>query len=125
MLDQSKGAPTLSLIMIYWVIQCMVSFICTTFGESLGSYGGLQDTIFQGTCQGNGASPNIWLLISIYLVLLIKVEGHISQVSSPISGITLKMVGFLFIDETYLVEMVNKDEEEGKYAVDYNNQSIF
>ena len=101
-----------SLLMMFGIIQCMTYYIRTTFGDSKGSYGGHKDIPFQGTCQGNGASPAIWLLISIYLVLLMKEEGHVSNIRSPMSGIVLTLVGFLFVDDTDLVVMGEKDEDE-------------
>ena len=85
LLCQKEGAPMSSLLMMFGVIQCITYYIRTTFGDSKGSYGGHQEIPFQGTCQGNGASPAIWLLISIYLVLLMKDEGHVSNIRSPLS----------------------------------------
>ena len=76
---------------------------------------------FQGTCQGNGASPAIWLLISIYLVLLMKDEGHVSNIWSPLSGIVLTLVGFLFVDDTDLVVMGERMKKRQQYILDYNN----
>ena len=39
-----------------------------------------------------------------------KEEGHVSEVKSPISGITLVLVGFLFVDDTDLVIFGNKKD---------------
>ena len=41
-----------------------------------------------------------------------KEEGHISNIRSPMSGILLTLVGFLFVDDTDLVVMGGKDEDE-------------
>ena len=41
-----------------------------------------------------------------------KEEGHVSKIRSPMSGIVLTLVGFLFIDDTDLVIMREKNEEE-------------
>ena len=90
----------------------MTYFIRTTFGDSEGSYGGQQDIPFQGSCQGNGASPSIWLLISVYLVLIMKDEGHVLEFKSPMTGIVLTLIGFLFVDDTDLVVLGKKDEDE-------------
>ena len=96
LLCQKEGAPVSTLIMMFGVIQSMTYFICTTFGDSEGSYGGQQDIPFQGSYQGNGASPAIWLLISVYLALIMKDEGHVSEFKSPMTGIVLTLIGFLF-----------------------------
>ena len=125
LLCQKEGAPMSSLLMMFGTIQCMTYFIRTTFGDSQGSYGGHKDIPFQGTCQGNGASPAIWLLISIYLILLMKEEGHVSKIRSPMSGIVLTLVGFLFVDDTDLVIMGEKPSMKQKSTLDYKSQSIF
>ena len=67
---------------------------CVICANSTTSYGGLQPIPFQGSCQGNGASPAMWLIISLYLVLLMKEQGHTSKIKSPITGITLTLLGF-------------------------------
>ena len=95
----------------------MTYFIRTIFGDSKGSYGGDQDIPFQGTFQGNDASPEIWLLISIYLVLMMKKEDHVSNIKSPISGIVLTLVGFLFVDDKDSVIMGEKDEEKKEVSL--------
>ena len=112
LVSQREGAPLSSLMMMFGVIQSMVFFIRTTFGDSSSSYGGLQDIPFQGGCQGNGACPALWLIISMYLVLLMKEEGHASAINSPLSCIVLSLVGFLFVDDTDLVVMGDKYEED-------------
>ena len=98
--------------MIFGTIQAMTFYLRTTFGDSSMSYGGLQPIPFQGSCQGNGASPAMWLIISLYLVLLMKEQGHVSKVKSPLSGITLLFIGFLFVDDTDLVVLGNPGENE-------------
>ena len=112
LLCQREGAPISSLLMMFGAIQSMVFYLRTTFGDSLTSYGGLQDIPFQGSCQGNGASPAMWLIISLYLVLLMKEKGQTSKVVSPISGITLTLLGFLFVDDTDLVVLGEPNESE-------------
>ena len=112
LLCQREGAPFSSLLMMFGVIQSMVFYLRTTFGDSSLAYGGLQSVPFQGSCQGNGASPAMWLIISLYLVLLMKEQGHISKVLSPITGITLTLIGFLFVDDTDLIVLGNTNESE-------------
>ena len=95
---------------MFGAIQSMTYFLRTSFGESSQSYGGHQDIPFQGTCQGNGASPAMWLMVSMYLVLLARQEGHVSTFSSALSGISVIMLGFLFVDDTDLVILGSKSE---------------
>ena len=55
----------MGIMLIY--IQCMQVHICTTYGDSERTYGSTERP-FQGACQGNGAAPAIWLLISTYII---------------------------------------------------------
>ena len=41
-----------------------------------------------------------------------KEEGHVSQVKSPLSGITLVLVGFLLVGDTDLVIIGNKGDAD-------------
>ena len=41
-----------------------------------------------------------------------KEEGHVSNIRSPMSGIVPTLVGFLFVDDTDLVVMGEKGEED-------------
>ena len=106
---------------LFGVIQCMTYFIRTTFGDSTTSYGGKQKVPFQGSCQGNGASPAIWLIISMYLVLLMKEEGHDTSIISPLSSVTLVLIGFLFVDDTDLVVLAAKNDPDA--TVQYRLQA--
>lgn len=72
LLSQKEGAPLSSPMMMFEVIQSMTYFIRTTFRDSNTSYGGKQNLPFQGSYQGNEASPAMWLVLSMYLVLLMK-----------------------------------------------------
>ena len=47
----------------------------------------------------------MWLMISMYLVLLAREEKHITTFSSAFSGLTIILIGFLFVDDTDLVIM--------------------
>ena len=102
-LCRNEGAPISSLLLMFGAIQSMEFFIRTTFGESPSSYGGVQDVPFQGSCQGNGASPALWLILSMYLVLLYKENGHSSKCRTAYSGVIFSIMGFLFVDDTDLV----------------------
>ena len=48
----------------------------------------------------------------MYLVLLMKEEGHTTTVTSHLSGIALTLIGFLFVDDTDLVTMGTKGESD-------------
>ena len=108
---------------MFGAIQGMVYFLRTTFGDSKSSYGGRQDIPFQGSCQGNGASPAMWLMISMYLVLLARNEGHATTFKSTFSGLSIMLLGFLFVDYTDLVVLGDK-EETAEQVIHKMQQSI-
>ena len=110
LLCQKEGVPLPSILLMYGAIQSMTYFLRTQFGESTGHYGGCNEIPFQGSCQGNGASPALWLVISMYLVLLMRQQGHTSCFQSAYSGICLTLIGFLFVDDTDLVILGKYDE---------------
>ena len=109
---QRESASFSSLIMMFGVIQSMVFYLRTTFEDSSESYGGLQQVPFQESCQGNGSSLALWLIIYLYLVLLMKEKGHVTHVVSPISGIILTLIAFLFVDDIDLIMMKKKDDSD-------------
>ena len=55
-----------------------------------------------------------------------KEERHVSNIQSPILGIVLTLVGFLSVDDTYLVVMGEKTNMRQNFTLDYdyNSQSI-
>ena len=110
LLSRNEGAPINPLLCMFGAIQGMNYFLRTTFGDSKRSYGGRQEVPFQGSCQGNGASPAMWLMISMYLVLLAREEKHVTTFSSAFSGLTIVLIGFLFVDDTDLVIMGNSND---------------
>ena len=110
LLCRKEGLTLPPMLMMFGAIQCMQYYIRTTFGESTSSYGGRQPIPFQGSCQGNGASPAIWLVISMYLVLLMRSKGHASNVTTAFTGMVYVFIGFLFVDDTDLIVIPNKDD---------------
>mgnify|MGYP001358008631 FL=1 len=49
-------------------------------------------------------------MISMYLVLLAREEKHVTTFSSAFSGLTIVLIGFLFVDDTDLVIMGNSND---------------
>ena len=60
---QSVGTPTAMIGTMLLAIQCMQFHIRTAYGDSKRTYGSTNRP-FQGSCQGNGAAPALWLLVS-------------------------------------------------------------
>ena len=70
LIARQEGLSLLPLLALFGAIQNMTYYVRTGHGESMGSYGGVWDIPFQGTCQGNGSSPTYWLVVSMIMVLL-------------------------------------------------------
>jgi hypothetical protein len=52
----------------------------------------------QGICQGNGAAPAAWTVISIQMISAHKRKGHGAYFISPISNLHCHLAGGLFVD---------------------------
>ena len=50
--------------------------------------------------------------MSMYLVLLMRDNGHTSKFQSAYSGVILVMIGFLFVDDTDLVILGQPEESD-------------
>ena len=75
--------------------------ICVTLEQTLVNEGGLP---FQGVCQGNGASPTIWVAVSIPLLEMMCTAKHGVKFEAPLSHETNNILGFAYLDDTDLVE---------------------
>ena len=85
LIARQQGLSLLPLLSFFGTIQNMIYHVRTGHGESEGSYGGTKEVPFQGTCQGNGAIPDYWLLISMIMVLLMHKGGHAMSITYPIT----------------------------------------
>ena len=110
LLCRKEGIPSSPLLMMFGVIQCMTYYLRTAFGDSSTTYGGSQDIPFQGSCQGNGASPALWLLVSLYLVMYMKAKGHNSKFQTAYTRSVLSIIGFIFVDDTDLIILGDQND---------------
>ncbi len=62
-----------------------------------------RDNPLQGLCQGNGAEPACWLMLSSVLMHCYKHQGYGSWITSPISGAIIDFLGEIFVDDTELI----------------------
>ena len=60
---------------------------------------------FQGICQGNGAAPAGWDVISITIINAHKIKGHRGHFICPISRREGHLTAILFIDDTELIHI--------------------
>ena len=78
--------------------------ICTAYGDSDIDYGGRY--VFpplQGTGQGNGSRPAIWVAISTVLLSIMKQQEFGFSILSALSFSALALAGFAFVDDTNII----------------------
>jgi hypothetical protein len=73
MVFQSFGVPNPAIKSILTTIQDMKFYLRTGYGNSIGYAGGSNDPSgdtrkMQGMCQGNGAAPAAWTVMSIPMI---------------------------------------------------------
>ena len=86
-------------------IQEMKYFLRTAYGDSKNFRGSTIQIKFQGLCQGNGAAPAGWAVISIVIVGAHKREGHGGHFVCPISNLSAHLSAILFVDDTDLLHI--------------------
>ena len=66
---------------------------------------------FQGLCQGNGAAPAGWDLISITIINAHKRKGHMGHLICPTSRREGHLAAILFVDDIDLIHIdMNQDQ---------------
>ena len=83
----------------------------TAYGDSKIFAGNKIGLKFQGPCQGSGADPTGWAVISITTLCAYKSKGHGGNFLRHISNLTEHLSSLLFVDDTYLIHINLKDEE--------------
>ena len=92
-------------------IQEMKFFLRTAFGDSKEFAGSTIMMKTQGLCQGNGAAPAGWAVVSIVILNAHKKEGHGATFRCPISKTAGQLSAILFVDDTDLLH-INMDTDE-------------
>ena len=80
-------------------------FLHTAYGDSKEYVGFTIEVKFQGICQGNGAAPAGWAVISITIINAHKRKGHGGHFICPISRREGNLADILFVDDTDLIHI--------------------
>jgi hypothetical protein len=105
-------------------IQEMKFFLQTAFGE-LTKFAGLMVGIkTQGLCQGNGAEPAGWTVVSIVILNAHKRRGHGATFLCPISLVHSNLLAVLFVDDTNVIHLDMNHRESHLEALEGLQQSI-
>jgi hypothetical protein len=109
---QSIGMPQPTIIAMLTTIQEMQFHLRTAYGDSKAHYGGKMAIPFQGTCQGNGAGPAIWLVVVSGILQHLETNGHGLEFQSAITEAATKIIAFCYVDDTTLVVAAKNHQED-------------
>lgn len=94
------GVPKEATISMLEPIRRLNHHIRTAYGDSTFTYGGNEwDRDPSGICQGNGAGPAIWALVSSPLLDILRQAGHGAKLHAAIGNTFLHLSGFAFVDD--------------------------
>jgi hypothetical protein len=65
----------------------------------------MADIKTQGLCQGNGATPAGWTVVSIVILNTHKHWGHGAKFLCPISLVHSYLLAVLFVDDTDVIQL--------------------
>ena len=92
-------------------IEEMKYYLRTAYRDSKNYRGHKIPVKFQGLCQGNGAAPAGWELISITILNVHKKKGHGGQFVCPILQRTGHLAAILFVDNNDLIHIdIDQDQ---------------
>ena len=100
---QAFGVPSSAAECMLTTIQEMKFFLRTGFGDSSDFASSQFEIKTQGLCQGNGASPAGWAVVSICLINAHKKKGHGGHFLCPITKLTSHIAGVIYVDDTDLI----------------------
>ena len=86
-------------------IQEMQFFLRTAFGDSKSAAGFRIEIKTQGLCQGNGAAPAGWAVVSIVILRAHSKKGHKASFRCPISGVSSSLAALLYVDDTDVIHL--------------------
>jgi hypothetical protein len=108
---QAFGVPVEGVQAMLEAIQDMKYFLRTAYGDSKGCAQSKIEIKYQGLCQGNGAAPAGWAVISITVLRAHKRRGHGATFRCPISKVSATLAAILFVDDCDMLHMDMVKEE--------------
>jgi hypothetical protein len=115
---QRQGVPEQPIVCMFTTLQNMEHTVRTAAGESMASFGGkLWAVAFehppQGLNQGNGAGPGIWAVVSTPVLEMLRKNGFGATFEFAISGGSVRLVGFAFVDDSDIIQTAATLDEHG------------
>ena len=101
---QRQGVGKNNIICMFTTIQKLTHTVRTAFGDSESSFTQeLWATPLHGVGQGNGAGPAIWAVVSTPVLDLLRNQGIGAAFKMSLTGKSIKILGYSFVDDTDLV----------------------
>ena len=102
---QAFGVPQEAIGSMLKTIQEMQFFLRTAYGDSESAAGSHIEVKTQGLCQGNGAAPAGWAVVSITILHAHKKKGHGMKILCPISKLNGHVAAILYVDDTDVIHL--------------------
>ena len=102
----------------------MKYFLRTAYGDSSNFAGSSIHLKFQGLCQGNGAAPAGWAVVSIVIIRAHKRKGFGARFLCLISQIRWHLAGILYVDDCDLLHLDLSREETIEEVHTHGQRSI-
>ena len=122
---QDLGLPKAPIVSVFDTIQQMNHYVWTVFGDFTLSFGGIISGLpFHGVGQGNGAGPAIWAVVSMPLLDLMRAEGYGTVFQMPLSGESIHLVGYAFVDDADIVQPTCSPMDTAADVVHYLQEAL-
>lgn len=108
---QAFGVPSAAVGSMLKSIQDMRFFLRTAYGDSESAAGSHIEVKTQGLCQGNGAAPAGWAVVSITILQAHKKKGHGLKLLCPITHLKGHIAAVLYVDDTDVIHLDLQEEE--------------
>ena len=122
---QAFGVPTTAVESMLGAIENMKFFLRTGFGDSTSFSGGGISIKTQGLCQGNGAAPAGWAVISISIIEEHRKKGHGAKFLCPITQLQHHLSAILCVNDTDLLHInMKKTRASKRYTRPFKTASM-
>ena len=121
---QAMGVPVEGVEAMLEAIQGMKYFLRMAYGDSKDFANSRIEVKYQDQCQGNGAAPVGWAVISITVVRTHKRKGHGATFLCPISKVKFLLAAVLFVDDCDLIHIDMVNDESSLETFDEMQTSV-
>ena len=97
---QAFGTPVSAVKVMTHTLAKMKFYLRSGFGDSTRFFGGDPDNPMEGLCQGSGAAPAVWLVVSALLIHYMQEQGCNIEIRSALSASILRLCSWSFVDDS-------------------------